>query len=58
MTKIETARKLLPKNRWVLRDVLVDGLNEVDLRTVRRLREYGWTINVKRDNGAIKYQRS
>ena len=57
MTKVQLAIKSLPRNRWVAREKLVDALNEDDLRTVRRLREYGFDINVKRDGSVIKYQR-
>jgi hypothetical protein len=57
MTKVETAMKTLKKGRWVSRNTLVNVLDEEDLRTVRRLRDYGEVISVRRNNGVYQYKR-
>lgn len=57
MTKTDVALKTLRKGRWVNREVLVDALNEDDLRTVRRLREFGHDIVVRRNNDTYEYRR-
>lgn len=57
MTKVEMARKALRKGRWVTRDTLVNLLDEDDLRTVRRLREYDDQVEVRRVNGVYQYRR-
>ena len=58
MTKVETAIKTLRKGRWINRETLVDVLAETDLRTVRRLREYGYNIVVRNTEAGIQYKRA
>jgi hypothetical protein len=59
MTKLDVALKTLRKGRWVSRDVLTDALNDDDLRSVRRLREKGYNISVRRGrDGNYEYRRA
>lgn len=57
MTKTDTALKALRKGKWVSRDILVDTLGEDDLRSVRRLREFGYDIDVRKNAGVFQYRR-
>ena len=57
MTKIDMALKTLRKGKWVSRDALVKALGDTDLRAVRRLRENGYTIDVRSNDGVYQYKR-
>lgn len=59
LTKTDAALKVLRKNTWVSREKIVAVTGENDLRSVRRLREKGHLIDVRKNgNGIFQYKRN